>query len=146
MKNHFDKYYKELIQFLVENNIIIESDFIGITQAEIIKLEKSLAIKIPMELKSYLSHFGQRMNLNYLGVSKYTKKNIAKAEEIANQNESKAKITLSEIVNVWDEELTKGELDEIIVISYLETTNYYTLLSTSKNEASLFGWDNEVFT
>jgi hypothetical protein len=138
MKKYND-FFKNLIKFLIEQNISIKTDFVGLDKKEVVALEANLKFKFGNAMRSYLNHFGEKLRIPHFDITRFNLANIKMAEEFGARYKSQIKAT--EVLDGWNETKLEVALSNICLVNYYEPNHYFYFISEYDDESILYGWE-----
>lgn len=139
--NVYDAYFKGLKDFCIKINLATISDFEGMKEDEIKKLEKNVDFEFGLGMSSYLSYFGKKLNIRNIGMSSFTEQNIKRATKEANQADVSNKIIKGTLVHAWDEEEIINDIEKVCFLDFFEVNYYFTFIANQEENPTLYGWD-----
>jgi len=140
--NKYDKYFNEIIEFVVKTNISSLEDFKGASDIEIENLEKEIDFGFETPLKTYLKKFGHKIGIQNFDLAKFTIKNILSAERKAEKDGFRSKIIKGKVLNFWDGTEYENELDKICFINYFEQNYHFTFINNEDDKCRLYSWES----
>ena len=139
----YDKFFESIKSFAIDTKISKLEEFIGANENEILKLENEINFKFNLGIRIYLKHFGHKIGIQHFDLTRITLKNILQAEEIAKRHEIREKIIKGKLVDGWNEETLKNNLEKICFVNFFETNYYFTFINQDDENPILFGWDGD---